>query len=353
MKQDIELLRDLVSIYSPSTQEQAASTFLVEAMRARGYDDAFVDAAGNAVGIWGKGSREIVLLGHIDTVPGFLPVRQDGDILYGRGSVDAKGPLACFTAAVSRLPKDANCRCVVIGAVEEEAASSKGARYVIDQYQPEYCIIGEPSQWQCITLGYKGRLLIDYTLRSDMSHSAGQLPSAPEVAVDFWHNLLRRATVYNQERPVFDMLDVSLRAINSSSDGIQEVVTQRIGLRLPLGYDVEMLTAQLREEAGPAELQFFGYEVPHRSDKHNPLVKAFLKGIREAGGLPKFKVKTGTSDMNVVAPHWRCPIVAYGPGDSSFDHTPHEQTSLQEYCRAIDILHRTLHLLIHSPAATG
>jgi LysW-gamma-L-lysine carboxypeptidase len=80
VKQDIELLRDLVSIYSPSTQEQAASAFLVEAMRARGYDDAFVDAAGNAVGIWGKGPREIVLLGHVDTVPGFLPVRQDGDI---------------------------------------------------------------------------------------------------------------------------------------------------------------------------------------------------------------------------------------------------------------------------------
>jgi LysW-gamma-L-lysine carboxypeptidase len=353
VNQDIELLRDLVSIYSPSTQEQVASIFLVEAMRARGYDEAFVDAAGNAVGIWGQGSREIVLLGHIDTVPGFLPVRQDGDILYGRGSVDAKGPLACFAAAVSRLPKDANCRCVVIGAVEEEAASSKGARYVVDQYQPEYCIIGEPSQWQCITLGYKGRLLIDYTLRSDMSHSAGQLPSAPEVAVDFWNNLVRRATVYNQERPVFDMLDVSLRAINSSSNGIQEMVTQRLGLRLPLGYDIETLIAQLREEAVPAELQFFGYEVPHRSDKRNPLVKAFLKGIREAGGLPKFKVKTGTSDMNVVAPHWRCPIVAYGPGDSSFDHTPHEQTSLEEYCRAIDILHRTLHLLIHSPAATG
>ncbi len=102
MNQDVELLRELVSIASPSTQEQAASTYLVDAMRARGYDEAFVDAAGNAVGIWGRGEREIVLLGHIDTVPGCIPVRQEGDLLYGRGSVDAKGPLACFV--VSRGP---------------------------------------------------------------------------------------------------------------------------------------------------------------------------------------------------------------------------------------------------------
>jgi LysW-gamma-L-lysine carboxypeptidase len=193
-------------------------------------------------------------------------------------------------------------------------------------------------------------LLIDYTLRGDLSHSAGQLPSAPEIAVDFWNDLLRRATLYNQDRQVFDMLDVSLRAINSSSDGMEEVVTQRIGLRLPLEYDVEALKSRLLEDAGQAQLRFFGQETAHKSDKRNPLVKAFLKGIRDVGGTPRFKVKTGTSDMNVVAPHWQCPVVAYGPGDSVFDHTPHEQTSLDEYCRAIDVLHRTLYFLLHSSA---
>jgi LysW-gamma-L-lysine carboxypeptidase len=351
MNQDIVLLQELVSIYSPSTQEQEASAYLVEAMRTRGYDEAFVDETGNAVGIWGRGTREIVLLGHIDTVPGYIPVRQEGDLLYGRGSVDAKGPLACFVAAVSRLPKAADCRLVVIGAVEEEAASSKGARHVIAQHRPEYCIIGEPSQWQCITLGYKGRLLIDYTLCCDTSHSAGQLPSAPERAVEFWNSLVRRAALYNQDRPVFDTLDTSLRAIHSSGDGMQDTVTQRIGLRLPLGYDVEALKAQLQADAGTATLCFSGQEVAHKSDKRSLLVRAFLKAIREQGGEPKFKVKTGTSDMNVVAPHWQCPIVAYGPGDSAFDHTPQEQTSLREYGQAIDALTRTLHLLVTSPAA--
>ncbi|MGQ4808753.1 [LysW]-lysine hydrolase [Candidatus Entotheonellaceae bacterium PAL068K] len=342
MNNDRVLLQELVSIHSPSTQEHEASAYLVEAMRSRGYDDAFVDGAGNAVGIWGRGGREIVLLGHIDTVPGRIPVRQEADILHGRGSVDAKGPLACFVAAVSRLPRHTDCRVVVVGAVEEEAASSKGARYVIPRYQPQYCIIGEPSRWQSVTLGYKGRLLIDYTLRADLSHSAGQLPSAPEVAVAFWNHLVRYATRYNADRPIFDTLDPALRTIQSASDGMQETVTQRIGLRLPLAFDIAALQTELLQEAGAAEIRFFGHEAAHKSDKRNPLVKAFLKAIRSCGGRPTFKVKTGTSDMNVVAPHWQCPVLAYGPGDSAFDHTPQEQISLQEYEQAINVLEQTL-----------
>jgi LysW-gamma-L-lysine carboxypeptidase len=186
-----------------------------------------------------------------------------------------------------------------------------------------------------------------------MSHSAGQLASGPEIAVEFWNTLTRHAAAYNEGHAVFDTLDTSLRSIQTSSDGLQEVVTQRIGLRLPLDYDVAALQTYLREQAGAATLHFSGYEVAHKSDKRNPLVKAFLKTIREHGGDPKFKVKTGTSDMNVLAPHWHCPVVAYGPGDSALDHTPHEHISLQEYLRAIDILTRVLHLLIEASPATA
>src|SRR5689334_18589318 len=101
----VELVRGLVAIPSLSRQEAAASKWLVDQMRAAGYDRAFVDEAGNAVGELGDPSaaRTIVLLGHIDTVPGNIPVRIDDGLLYGRGSVDAKGPLATFTAGAARF----------------------------------------------------------------------------------------------------------------------------------------------------------------------------------------------------------------------------------------------------------
>ena len=65
---------------------------------------------------------------------------------------------------------------------------------------------------------------------------------------------------------------------------------------------------------------------------------AFLRSIRAQEGKPRFKVKTGTSDMNVVGPVWKCPLVAYGPGDSRLDHTPTEHVQIEEYLKAIGVL---------------
>ena len=66
------------------------------------------------------------------------------------------------------------------------------------------------------------------------------------------------------------------------------------------------------------------------------------KKLENRGVRPRFLKKTGTSDMNVVGPAWRCPIVAYGPGDSSLDHTPNEHIVLEEYERSIDVLSEAL-----------
>jgi len=76
-------------------------------------------------------------------------------------------------------------------------------------------------------------------------------------------------------------------------------------------------------------------------------VRSFLVALREVAPAEKlgFVLKTGTSDMNVVGPAWGCPIVAYGPGDSSLDHTPHEHLPLDEYWQAVQVLEATLRTL--------
>ena len=68
--------------------------------------------------------------------------------------------------------------------------------------------------------------------------------------------------------------------------------------------------------------------------------------IRGEGGTPTFKVKTGTSDMNVVAELWPVPTAAYGPGDSALDHTPGERLDLAEYDRAVAVLTAALTRLV-------
>jgi LysW-gamma-L-lysine carboxypeptidase len=80
----------------------------------------------------------------------------------------------------------------------------------------------------------------------------------------------------------------------------------------------------------------------YRCDRRSPLVAPFLAAMRSQGLSPRMKVKTGTSDMNVVGPAWNCPMLAYGPGDSSYDHTPDEQIDLTEVARAVDVLAEAL-----------
>ena len=91
---DYETLIGLVSQYSPSGQERGAVEWLVARMKSLGYTEAFIDEAGNAVGVMGQGLKQVVLLGHIDTEPGEIKVELEAISLYGRGAVDAKGPLA-------------------------------------------------------------------------------------------------------------------------------------------------------------------------------------------------------------------------------------------------------------------
>lgn len=344
-----QLIEELVAIESFSGNESRASAYLVGQFEKLGYDRAYVDAAGNAVGIRGADDSEctIILLGHIDTVPGDIPVRVEDGILHGRGSVDAKGPLATFALAgsMANLP-DTGVRLIVVGAVEEESATSKGARQIAGDFQADFCVIGEPSSSSAVTLGYKGRILINYDIEVDMGHSAGPDRGAAEYAAEFWQNVLQHCNHFNEERPkLFDQLLPSLRTINSSSDGLTSRAGCRIGVRLPPAFEIESFRAQLNEWAGDASLETFGYEPAHRSDRSNPLCRALAWAIRDHGLKPGYKLKTGTADMNVVAPVWKCPILAYGPGDSSLDHTPNEHLHLDEFLDAVKILTKALNQL--------
>lgn len=341
---EVALLEALLRIPSLSGQEGEAAAFLVERMRSFGWK-AFVDGAGNAVGLLGTDGPLVVLLGHIDTVPGAIPVRIVDGKLYGRGAVDAKGPFASFIAAARRaeLAGRLRCRVALIGATEEEAASSRGAHYARERYAPACCVIGEPSGWDRVTLGYKGRLLVHYRIEQAAAHSAGELSAAPEAMVAFWRAVEQRCASYNAGRTrLFEQLSPALRRVASGGDGLSDWAEATIGLRLPEGVDPEGLAAELRGLAGPASLRFEGGCPAFRSPRTTPLAGAFVRAIRGQGGQPAFLHKTGTADMNVVGPAWGCPIVAYGPGDSRLDHTPDEHLELAEYQRAIAVLTEVL-----------
>jgi [amino group carrier protein]-lysine/ornithine hydrolase len=334
----VELLVGLLRQYSPTGQETGAVQFLVDAMHNLGYT-ASVDPAGNAVGILGSGPRRLMLVGHIDTVSGEIDVQTNGDLLYGRGAVDAKGSLACFTAAAARLGSRPGWTITVIGAVGEEG-SSPGAKYIREAYPPPAClVIGEPSGWNQVTLGYKGSLWLKYALQQPAAHSAGPTPSACDQAINFIEQLGAYASQYNNGKSRrFDQLTYSVREMTSSQDGFSDTAGLGINLRLPPGINLGSLPEELSELANPGALTLYEGLPAYRSEKNTPLVRAFLAAVRQAGGKPGFILKSGTSDMNVLAPAWDCPCLAYGPGDSNLDHTPQEHISLEEYLKGIEVM---------------
>jgi len=307
----IELLEAMLSIPSPSTQERQLGQWLISRLRSMGFA-ARRDEAGNVVAFWGSGPREVLLLGHIDTVPGFIPVRREGDRLFGRGAVDAKGPLAAAITAVARQAAGAAYRFTVIGAVEEEG-SSRGARHLTTRRAPDQLIVLEPSGW--------------------------------DKAIAFIRRVQDHAAEQAKDAGSFERLDARILRFHADHDGFRDTAAMTVGFRLPPNFDVPALQQRLEAWADGAELRFEYADAAVRAEKNTPLVRAFLKGIREGGGTPRFKMKTGTSDMNILAPVWGCPTLAYGPGDSKLDHTPDEAVDLAEFERGVDVLSAALNQL--------
>ena len=352
----IALLTEMLRTPSLCGREDQLAALLLGVMEEAGFE-AHRDEVGNVIGTIGsprggadsscpQGVRDIVILGHMDTVPGEIPVEQRNGALYGRGAVDAKGPLATALVAAARAAGRSRAQITVIGAVQEEGPSL-GARRLTQRPAPDYLIIAEPSGWDAVVMGYKGSQRFTIQITQPSGHTAGPEPSAPERAVAFWNELVawcrRQSPDVGDHRLVdalhtFDRLTPTLIGMTSSSDGLYDTASLHIGLRLPPGLSCEGAQAGVRALLPDAAFSFAAGEEAVRGPKSSPLVAGFLRSIRSQGGTPRFKVKTGTSDMNVVGPVWRCPMLAYGPGDSRLDHTPHEHVEIDEYLRAIRVL---------------
>ena len=129
---EVALTRRLVAARSISGRETPAAEVLVAAFRQEGFDEAYVDPAGNAVGVLrcgGGEGRTVMLNGHIDTVPlgdesAWPHPPLSGDLadgrLWGRGACDMKAALACMVYAAKDAQEGLEGTVVITGVVQEE-----------------------------------------------------------------------------------------------------------------------------------------------------------------------------------------------------------------------------------------
>ena len=333
----IGLLQSMLQIPSPSYGEARIAEYLVGVMRELGFT-AYTDEAGNAVGeiVRGHGPT-VMLLGHMDTVPGLIPVRAELGALYGRGAVDAKGPLAAMICAAAGAA-DFHGRIVVVGAVEEETPLSRGAMHIRRTHEcPDALIIGEPSGWQTVVLGYKGKLDLRYQVECPATHPSNPMPKASELACEAWSALLDLLGP-DTGHASFDLPGSTLVSMRSDLTFAEA----EFSVRVPPGFDSAGLVAALAARLPLGRLEVLNSVAACRVRRTDPVVRALSAGILSRQARPHMKVKTGTSDMNTLAEEWDVPMATYGPGDGRLDHADNEHILLGDYLRGIDVLTHAL-----------
>ncbi|MFF7364747.1 M20/M25/M40 family metallo-hydrolase [Streptomyces sp. NPDC008125] len=332
---DLRLLGRAVGVPSVSGDEHELAEYLRQWCAERGIE-ATVDEAGNLVATRGTGHRRLMLLGHLDTVPHGWPVEWRGDELWGRGSVDAKGSLANFLEVLAEadVPEDGQMR--VVGAVEEEVSSSKGAFHVRDHYPADAVVIGEPSGSDTLTLGYHGLFKLRVTVGVPSGHSAGMdAVSAPDA---LWRVLeeIRGAVLGAAPETLSAVIDVECRTARDRHEAVGV-----LNFRVPPGVEIDHLRKLALDRSSEPEVVV---EVLRATPgvaygRTGALAKVFARAFGAAGIRPRHVVKKGTSDMNTLATTWKdVPMVAYGPGDASLDHTDVEHITAQEYRTARIVL---------------
>ncbi|MFC4436286.1 MULTISPECIES: [LysW]-lysine hydrolase [Natrialbaceae] len=342
-----QLLTDLVSIPSPSGEERDAAERLVEFFEGYGRE-AWLDDVGN---VRAPADDAVLLTSHVDTVPGEIPVEVEPadeadverevaeevgeDVLWGRGSVDATGPLAAMAAAAVRTGVS------FVGVVGEET-NSRGARHLVDDREkPDAVVNGEPSGATGITLGYRGFLAGTYVATSESGHTSRPEPNAIQHATNWWTTV---ESVFEDDEytPVFERVTAKPVDIDGgiSDDGLSVETTLEVQLRVPPALDVETVRETAEAELEIGTVSWAEPIPPVMKSPRTEVARAFRAAIRKEDAEPRLLRKTGTSDMNLYAGAWDCPMVTYGPGNSDLDHAPDERLSLTEFDRSVDVLER-------------
>lgn len=192
----IQHLNDLIRFDSVSSRSNVPITDHVEwLLKQRGfeverleYDDKDGIRKASVVGKLGPGTGGLAYFGHTDVVPAdpwfsnqhgpFEPTIKDGK-LYGRGSCDMKGSVACALAAVERIRVTDLKRPVYITCTADEEVGYGGARSVAERSMlfremiagDTKGIIGEPTNLE-VVYSHKGTFGFAATSIGKASHSS-------------------------------------------------------------------------------------------------------------------------------------------------------------------------------------
>jgi len=330
------------AVRTPSHEDVAEMReLLCETLREHGQDPT-VDAAGNVLASRGSGRPHVVLNTHIDTVPPHVPLSRDGDVVSGRGSCDAKGPLAALLAAFFAVdPEDGR---VTLAITPDEETDSLGAD-ALDLDADGY-VVGEPTDLAVCT-GARGRFQGTVELTGEGGHAAEPASGANAVAAA--EGVLEAIRTYDPSRGVADHPELGPPTLTATvirggdaANRIPDECTVTFDRRtVPPETQAEFFDgfqAHVRETV-PTEL---GVDVSVQpAARETPFLEAFdtpedshvADALVDAGAGPPRPFGAATEASYFAAD---APTVVFGPGVLADDEGPvaHSQ---REYVRRSDV----------------
>ena len=351
----IKMLEKALRLYTPSLGEKPLADFLADKCDDLSFDDIRIDEVGNLIATKGSGLPRILLCGHMDTVPGKIKVRKEGDWLYGRGASDAKAPLMAMLFAAASIQNNSGT-VIFVGAVDEEGNATGIKNLVKSKLDIDYAVFGEPSGIKQVTIAYKGRIAINLKINvGNSSHASAPWLSknAIEESLIFTTEL-KKVLESGQENKKKGMLLTA--TVTEIKGGTSHNVTPKecdviMDIRIPVDMNCKMIEEKIstlvQEISKKRKVEAFHSILdetePFEASHNSPLVRAFTLGVMDVEhSRPTLIRKTGTGDMNVIGNQLNIPVVTYGPGDPHASHTIDEKVSIDEYLRGIEVLKKTL-----------
>ncbi len=365
------LIQKLIQIKSYSGEEKEIVEFIVAKMKEYGFDEAYHDSFGNAIGRIGNGPIRIMFDAHIDTVkvtetehwahPPFAGEIADGKI-YGRGAVDEKPAMAGFMIAGKILKQVYGERfpftLYIVGSVLEEDADGYPLYHIIqnEKIKPAYVLLGEPTDLK-VYRGQRGRMELKITATGKSAHGA--------------HNQKGINAIYKMIPIVADIekLDKKLKPrqpLGKGSITVSQIISRapsacsvsdfcqiHLDRRMTIGENknsvVKELNAIIKKHKSNAKVSipnvegiswkgtnFFqeAYFPTWIYDEKHPLVGAAIETSKAAIGKAKSGVWSFSTNGVATAGHFGIPTIGFAPGKEELSHSSKEELVLNDLLKA-------------------
>lgn len=313
-----KLLYDLVSIYTPSGEERRAEEFFERVASNYGLKLEITKSYSYLIG-----NGNILLASHIDTIPGFIEPRIEENYIYGRGAVDAKGPLISMLLATILLAQEGIN--VTFAALSGEESTSSGAMELLERgVKYDAIVIGEPTSTYNVAIEYRGSYKIKVKCSATAEHSSSSLNN---LILSTAERLLKISSLpTDYDKPVIVPTMIKGGEVHNASPSSVEVL---FDIRYSQNVNEDSILEKFKQTFSECEMEIVDHSKPIKVSPNTGVVRALMRGLISQGIKAKLVRKNWTSDMNILQQITKN-IAAYGPGDSKLEHTPYEKISVDE-----------------------